>query len=137
MMKPNFGADIPLGKHAREQDVDYTVVSVDEKGKVSPDEGVHKLELREKMLYDQNTGKEGPTGYCERKGQCGANQSDHLPDEMRVSGKNIHGVEKRFFIDDKPARVYDPASKKAYDFVRVDASVKNGFVFTYLNEPAK
>ena len=90
------------------------------------------------MIYDKNYDKsKGPTPYCKNAGQCGANASDHLRDEMGVNGRNTHGVEKRFFIDDKRARVYDPTTKKAYDLVRVDASVKSGFVFTYQNEPAK
>jgi hypothetical protein len=42
---------------------------------------------------------------------------------------------RRFTVDGKSARVFDPATKKAYDFVRVDASFKKGFVFSYGNDP--
>lgn len=58
---------------------------------------------------------------------------------MQVSASSKgHSVEKRFSIDAKsgeakPARVYDPASKKAYDYVRVDASMKKGFTYTFHN----
>ena len=56
-------------------------------------------------------------------------------DSISSSAKG-HTVEKRFTIDHgKPVRIYDPTTKKKYDYVRVAASMKKGFVFTYGNDP--
>jgi hypothetical protein len=101
---------------------------MDSKGQITPVENPkdHKLELKEK----QTAGKpldEVCHGQCVVKGT--------LPDGMSVTAGKGHSVEKRFEIDGKAARIYDPGSKKAYDFVRVDASVKKGFVFNYGNDP--
>lgn len=61
-----------------------------------------------------------------------------LTDVMKVGGGRSHSVIKRFTIDGKSIRIYNPKTKKAYDFLRVDASAKNEktpFVFTYGNDP--
>lgn len=58
-----------------------------------------------------------------------------VPDKMAVTAGKGYSVEKRFSIDGKSSKIYDPGTKKAYDFVRVDASVKKGFVFSYGNDP--
>jgi hypothetical protein len=55
---------------------------------------------------------------------------------MSISAKNKgYEVEKRFTVDGKSARIYDPTTQKAYDYVRVDASMRKGFVFNYGNDP--
>jgi hypothetical protein len=59
-----------------------------------------------------------------------------MQDKMAVTNAaGPHTVTKRFQIDGGPARVYEPDSAKAFDFVEVDASAKKGFVFNYGNDP--
>ena len=115
-----------------EQAVDYKLDKMDAKGKVSPlsnkDASGHKVELTEKLV--SGSGVEICHGQCVTHGT--------LTDIMQVGGGRSHSVIKRFEIDDRAARIYDPGTKKAYDFVRVDASSKNAknpFVFTYGNDP--
>jgi hypothetical protein len=115
-----------------EQTVDYKLDTMGAKGKVTPlsskDASEHKVELREKLV--SGSGVEICNGQCVTHGT--------LTDIMQVGGGRSHSVIKRFLIDDKAARIYDPGTKKAYDFVRVDASSrnpKNPFVFAYGNNP--
>jgi len=54
-------------------------------------------------------------------------------DTMRVLAGSPHSVEKRFTIDGKAAKIYDPGTKKTFDYIRLDASVEKGFIFTYGN----
>jgi hypothetical protein len=44
-------------------------------------------------------------------------------------------VEKRFTIDGKSAQVYDPGTKKSYDYVVVHSTYEGGFQFKFLNDP--
>jgi hypothetical protein len=120
--------DIIYGPYAREEDVNYTVSSMDPKGKLTPVKDDKKMELDEKLV-----GGNPKTRIC-NPGECVSKGS--LPDTMTVTASGGgHSVEKRFQVDGKAARIYDAATKKAYNFVRVDASVKKGFVFTYGNDP--
>ena len=111
-----------------EQYVNYNINSMDSSGKVTPlpQDNDHKVELKEKLL-------KGSAGVCDGGRNCA--DVGKATDRMVVTPGKGHSVEKRFEIDGKAARIYDPGSKKAYDFVRVDASVKKGFVFNYGNDP--
>jgi hypothetical protein len=135
MVMPNKEADIPYGKVAREQIVDYTVVSVDANGKATQVSDPHGLKLDETL----DKGNPKKVGYCDspnKCGQAGVTPDNPFKDKMAVtSDAGPHTVTKRFKIDGRPAQIYDPASHKAYDYVKVDASVKKGFVFNYGNDP--
>jgi hypothetical protein len=54
---------------------------------------------------------------------------------MRVSGKNVVVLDKRFTIDGKPAKVFDPGTGRARDFVHQESSVKRGTTLTFGDEP--
>jgi RHS repeat-associated protein len=110
----------------REQDVYYEVYPIDKKGNIAsshPDNN-HTVELREKVLS-------GDVGACVNAGSC--KERAPLVDTMRVPAGAPHSVEKRFTIDGKSARIYDPGTKKTFDYIRVDASLEKGFVFSYRN----
>jgi hypothetical protein len=110
----------------REQDVYYEVYPIDKKGNIAsshPDNN-HTVELREKVLS-------GDVGACVNAGSC--KERAPLVDTMRVPAGAPHSVEKRFTIDGKSARIYDPGTKKTFDYIRVDASIEKGFVFSYRN----
>ena len=101
---------------------------MDSKGKTTPvknDEA--KIELDEKLVGGNPKTQICNPGQCVEKGT--------LPDTMQVTASGGgHAVEKRFLLDGKAIKVYDATTKKAYDYVRVDASVKKGFVFTFKND---
>jgi hypothetical protein len=111
-----------------EQYVNYNINSMDSSGKVTPlpKDNDHKVELKEKLL-------KGSAGVCDGSRNC--SDVGKVTDRMVVTPGKGHSLEKRFEIDGNATRIYDPGSKKAYDFVRVDASVKKGFVFNYGNDP--
>ena len=129
VMSPDKKADIQYGNKVRAQDVEYTAVSMDKNGKTSSVENAsdHNVELKETLVSGDSKKVTTCTGQCVGRGS--------LTDTMQVTAGKRHSVEKRFEIDGKAARVYDPETKKAYDFVRVDASVRKGFVFNYGNDP--
>jgi hypothetical protein len=62
-----------------------------------------------------------------------------LLDVMRVPRGSPHSVTKTFLVDGKPAKIYDPVTKKSYDYAVVKASfqgnpkVNPAFVFEYHN----
>jgi hypothetical protein len=128
VVTPNRKKDIVYGPYALSEDVQYTVASMDSRGKTTPvksDEA--KIELDEKLV-----GGNPKTRIC-NPGECVSKGS--LPDTMAVTASGGgHSVEKRFQLDGKPIKIYDATTKKAYDYVRIDASVKKGFVFTFRND---
>jgi len=114
----------------RERRAYYNVYPADKRGDISathPDHD-HTIELREKLLS-------GAVEICGKAGSCV--EKGTLVDDMRVFGGSPHSVEKRFFVKEgdslKPMKVYDPATKKAFDYIRVDASAERGFILTYHN----
>ncbi len=127
VLTPNRKKDIEYGPYARSEDVEYTVASMDSKGKTTPVKNEAKIELDEKLVGGNPKTRTCNPGECVSKGS--------LPDTMAVTASGGgHSVEKRFQLDGKPIKVYDATTKKAYDYVRVDASVKKGFVFTFRND---
>ena len=128
VLTPDRKKELNVPGQGREQYVDYNIGSMDSNGKVTPlpKDNDHKVELKEKLL-------KGAVGVCDGSRNC--TDVGYATDRMVVGPGKGHSVEKRFEIDGKAARIYDPASKKAYNFVRVDASLKKGFVFNYGNDP--
>jgi RHS repeat-associated protein len=126
---PDKKADFKYGSEAREQQVDYNLAQLDSKGNTLPVDYPtdHKVELKEKLLSGDPKKVTICTGQCVTQGTA--------TDQMSVTAGKGHSVEKRFFVDGNTTKIYDPGTKKAYDFVRVDASVKKGFVFNYGNDP--
>lgn len=104
------------------------MVSVGTNGKASQDEGSHTVTLTENLT-------KGKASICTGSKCSGTALPGHpFPDRMQVSANEKgHVVEKRFTVDGRPARVYDPVSKKSFDYVRVDASMKDGFIYTFHN----
>jgi hypothetical protein len=106
------------------------VTLVDSKGQASKpnDDTDHRVALQEKRT-EGNVQK-----ICSP--ECVSATPNKLSDTMSISAKNKgYEVEKRFTVDGKSARIYDPTTQKAYDYVRVDASMRKGFVFNYGNDP--
>jgi len=132
---PNLKDAKPFKRSAtfKEETVTYDVKHLDSNGQLTSankDATDHSVTLTEKFT-------DGDKGNHDVKicTPCESSAPNKIIDTMGVnSGKN-DSVVKRFTVDGNAARVYDPATKKAYDFVRVDASFKNGFVFTYGNDP--
>jgi hypothetical protein len=104
------------------------VVSVDAKGKATQDEDKHTVSLKETLT-------KGEASICKGGPKCtGTTLPGHpFPDGMIVNKGKGHTVEKRFTIDGHPARVYDPTQHKIFDYVRVVASMKSGFDYTFHN----
>jgi len=130
VVSPTKEAEFRYGSQARTQIVDYMLFTLNSNGElttaVNPTD--HTTQLKEKVL----SGKVARA--CTSDAICPATKGAYF-DNMSVTTGKGHSVEKRFTIDGKAARVYDPETKKAYDFVRVDASVRKGFVFNYGNDP--
>ena len=129
MISPDKKADVKYGDKAREQNVDYNLVQTDSKGNTSATDkpSEHKVELKEKLL----TGDPKKVTIC--TGQCVTQGT--LTDTMSITAGKGHSVEKRFLVDGSATKIYDPGTRKHTDFVRVDASVKRGFVFNYGTDP--
>jgi hypothetical protein len=84
MVTPNKETDVKYGSAAREQIVDYTVVSQDSNGKVTPVTDPHKLELNETL--DKGNAKK--VGYCDSAGKCaqaGVTPDNPMKDKMAVT----------------------------------------------------
>jgi hypothetical protein len=116
---PSIQEEKPTGgPNQNEQKVDYTLGKLDSQGEVSnltPADGDHFVTLHEKLTK----GDSKNVGICNSCTDRNPNKSE---DTMQVTAGNPHSVEKRFTIDKgTPVKVYDPKSKKAYDYVRVDA----------------
>jgi len=92
----------------------------------------HQIELDEKKLSGDFTACTSP---CKGNGE--------LKDEKQAFRGSDHSVEKRFKVDGRDAKIYDPVTKKSYDYVVVKASfspdprTRNPFVFEYHNNGGK
>jgi hypothetical protein len=64
-------------------------------------------------------------------------------DDMKVYKGSPHSVTKRFTVDGNPVKIYDPVTKKSYDYAVVKASFQDNpktnpaFVFEYHNDNRK
>lgn len=128
---PGSQLSLPSG---RDEKVDYNLVQLDSKGQTSTPDADHTLTLTEKLVVPDKNKKANPE-IC--SAGCTSSNPNSLRDTDSISSSaKGHTVEKRFTIDHgKPVRIYDPTTKKKYDYVRVAASMKKGFVFTYGNDP--
>lgn len=127
------GSQLNLPNSGREEKVDYNLVNLDSKGQTSAPDADHSVTLTETLVVPDKNKKANP-GICSPGCTSSTPNSLRDTDSISPSAKG-HTVEKRFTIDQgTPVRIYDSATKKTYDYVRVAASMKKGFVFTYGND---
>jgi RHS repeat-associated protein len=120
----------------KEEDVTYDVKHLDSNGNITPankDATDHKVTLTE-TFTDKEKGNRD-VNICSTP--CRTTEVNKITDTMGVNAGKDHSVEKRFTVDGNSARIYDPVSKKAYNFVTVDGSFKTGFTFRYGDDPKK
>lgn len=114
----------------------YTLVQVDSNGGTTPVEDA-KAKGRVLELKETAKGDIQHLRYCAGNTKC--QNYGSLTDTWTVSQVTKgYSVTKRFFLDDKAVRIFDPATKTAYDWQRVAASYdkKRGvgsFTVTYGN----
>jgi hypothetical protein len=108
---------------------------MDANGKITPptEKEEHSLTMTETL--DTKKSKGPAPQICDKP--CGGNVvgTETLKDTMRVSGKNVVVLDKRFTIDGKPAKVFDPGTGRATDFVHQESTVKGGTILTYGDNP--
>jgi hypothetical protein len=113
-----------------DQDDIYSIHDVNSDGSPGTRNSNHKIELDEKVLA-------GNVNACTNPGQCTGKGS--FEDSKRVFAGQNHAFEKRFTVDGVPTKLYDPGTKKSYDYVVVKASysddphVRSPFIFEYHN----
>jgi len=126
------GSVLVVPGSGREQSVDYSVSSMDSNGNVSPpsSDTDHNVVLSEKVVVED---KDHKTGACVP--DCKTTNVNKITDKDSISAQSKgHTVEKRFTIDGEKAKIYDPKTKQAYDYVNVVATMKGGFKFEYQND---
>jgi RHS repeat-associated protein len=94
------------------------------------DDGDHHITLTENFSAGS---KPQPGTIC--SAGCTDRNVNTMQDHMDVTPGHPESVDKHFKIDGNDAKVYDPATRTTHDYIRVDASVKSGFVFTYKDNP--
>ena len=107
--------------------VDYSLVELDNKGAITPLKGAknHQLELIETVKGDVKN-----VEYCH--GNC-KSSGERSRDKWIFTDANKGFSDTRHFtMDGKPVKVYDPSSKKAYDWENLNVSGGRGVV-TYGN----
>jgi RHS repeat-associated protein len=118
-----------MGKAFKEQEVIYQTFKVDDKGSPTSTDKKTDFELREKIVAgSKDVWTCGTAGSCRSEGGA-------FGDQQRVFKGESYDVEKRFTIDGKSAQVYDPGTKKSYDYVVVHSTYEGGFQFKFLNDP--
>jgi hypothetical protein len=108
-------------------------------GKISelePGDNNHSVTLTE--TYPPGYKGEKVPQNCEKTCDAG-NSKNAITDTMQVTNGHPHSIIKTFQVDKVNAKVVDPGSSRAYDFVRVDAkySKTNSFKMSYGNNPEK
>jgi hypothetical protein len=129
MVRPTTELETSFRGKARLKVVRYDVVRAGKGEHPSEVKNQHnfKVTLTETLIK----GKE-PDKWCPGPKGCAAPGPARDTQQVKRGGDRI--VEKRFAIDGNPVRIFDPETKRAYDFVRYDVSFKNGFVATYGND---
>ena len=129
---------VPTGKIGPQQTetvAGFGVAHMDANGKITPpaEKEEHSLTFTETL--DTKKSKGPAPQICSQP--CGENVvgTETVKDTMRVSGKNVVVLDKRFTIDGKPAKVFDPGTGRARDFVHQVSSVKGGTILTYGDNP--
>jgi RHS repeat-associated protein len=121
----------PASIHNNEQDIIYKVFDMGVDGKPSFKNCNHTLELDEKVLSGDLLSACTTAGACTGKGS--------MQDDMVVYNGSPHSVEKRFMVDGRAARLYDPVTKQSYDYAILNASFSANpktnppFTFEYYN----
>jgi len=118
-----------MGKALKEQQVFYETFNADDKGSPTSKDKKTDFELREKIVAGT---KDVVT--CGAPGSC-VSGGGAFADQQRVFKGGSYAVEKRFTIDGKSVPVYDPQTKKSYDYVVVHSTYERGFQFKFLNDP--
>jgi hypothetical protein len=112
-------------KHARSNADGTTTTS-----SANKDDQDHHITLTENFSEGS---KPQPGKIC--KDGCTDMNANTMQDQLQVGPGHPESVDKHFKIDGKDAKVYDPLNRTTHDYIRVDAFVKGGFVFTYKDKP--
>jgi len=123
-----------IGPQQTETDAGFGIAYMDSNGKVTPASNEsHMLTMTEKLDTDKSKGV--PLQIAD-KGRTGAvSGTETITDAMRVSGKNVVVLDKRFAIGGQPAKVFNPSTGKTLDFIHQESSVKGGTNLSYENNP--
>jgi RHS repeat-associated protein len=117
-----------------ETDATYGISVLDAYGNLTPLSPFesHAITMTETLDADRTKGDK--PSICDKGCTDTVNGSAQTTtDHMSVHGKNVAVLDKRFTIDGSAAKVYDPATKKTYDYINEVNSVKGGTQFTYQN----
>jgi RHS repeat-associated protein len=125
--------DKKITRNQREEVVGFGIAKMDEKGDITPisDTDQHKLITVETLDKAKSKGKE--PDICQPACVADIAGTQVVEDTMRISRGMIVVLDKRFAIDaiGVPAKVYDPDTHRARDFVHEESTFKTGTTLTF------